>query len=111
MELKKRQQNTDFNPRTPLPDQTRDTGPESVDAPPVPPTSWPGSQLLQRARTFWRDSLVGPAKRMTARELGIALGIGVWGGLFLVPSATTAVVDDILALARLAGVKNQDPTG
>jgi hypothetical protein len=115
-ELNQRHQDKDFSEPLPSPDKIKESK-SGIDAPSNPgkqdqptgmePTSWPGSQFILRARTFWQDSLVGPAKRMTARELGVALGIGVWGGLFPVPSTTTAVVAALLALARLAGVNIQ----
>ena len=119
MDLNKRKQIKDLIEQLSLSDKSKETKAETEGAPsnlskqnlhsqssPVQTTSWPRSQLL-RARIFWQDSLVGPAKRMTAQELGIALGIGVWGGLFPVPSATTVVVAAILTLSRLVGIKIQ----
>jgi hypothetical protein len=73
------------------------------------PSSWPGAHLLMNARTFWNEKIYGPARSMTGAELGVALGVGIWGGLFPMPGATTAVVAALLAALPFAGVRISPP--
>ena len=69
----------------------------------------PQTQLLSRALAFWREQIEGPARHMTGAELGVALGVGIWGGLFPMPGATTGVVAALLALLRFVGFRITTP--
>ena len=72
-------------------------------------SSYSGFKIFGRAKAFWREKLLIPASNLTTEQLGLALGAGIWGGIFPVPGVTTAAVGLIIAGLRLVGCSTPAP--